>query len=51
MSFITSGVTLICGAIVLAGEDSWRYPLAVALVANIIVMFLIVRTSYELRNE
>ena len=50
-SFVTAGITLICLAVVLAGENSWRYPLAVAVVANIIVMFLVVFTTYELRGK
>lgn len=50
-SFATAGITLICLAVVLAGENLWRYPLAVAVVANIIVMLLVVFTTYELRGK
>ncbi|HVA70421.1 MAG TPA: hypothetical protein VNF08_03760 [Acidimicrobiales bacterium] len=50
-SFVTAGITLICLAVVLAGESSWRYPLAVAVVANIFVMFLVVLATYELRGK
>jgi uncharacterized membrane protein len=50
-SFVTAGITLVCLAVVLAGDDSWRYPLAVAVVANIIVMFLLVLTTFSLRGK
>jgi hypothetical protein len=50
-SFVTAGFTLLCLAVVLAGVTSWRYPLAVGVVANIIVMFLVLFTTYELRNQ
>lgn len=50
-SFITATVTLAFLVIVLAGETSWQYPLAVAVVANIIVSALVVFSTYELRNE
>jgi hypothetical protein len=50
-SFVTAALTLIFLAIFLSGVTSWRYPLAVVVVANVIVMFLVVFTSYELRNR
>lgn len=50
-SFVTAALTLIFLAIFLSGVTSWRYPLAVAVVANVIVMSLVVFSSYELRNR
>jgi hypothetical protein len=50
-SFVTAGATLITLAIVLSGVTSWRYPLAVAVVANIIVQSLLLFTQFELRGK
>jgi len=50
-SFVSASVTLIFLAVFHLGATSWRYPLAVAVLANIIVMALLMFSQYELRDK
>lgn len=50
-SFVTGAITLILLAIVLLGATSFRFPLAAAVVLNIVAAIVVVVRTYQLHAQ